>query len=172
MTVLDLHKRTEPTRAVLELAQAMQAGLVLRRAERAGDARPANACQTYPHRRTSGRNLAAALQHAWAPTAKRRPFGRVIRFLRGGLKGFMRPWLDLQTQFNHATIAALEASNQASYGQLKHSAAGSTNSQAQQAVFVRLNECFRGLQVERELLDEMGGACGLREAGRGSRPAR
>jgi SAM-dependent methyltransferase len=51
--------------------------------------------------------------------AKPGPLNRPVRFIRRAVKAFLRPWLDVQTRFNHGVIDALEQSQAAAHDHLR-----------------------------------------------------
>jgi hypothetical protein len=47
------------------------------------------------------------------------PLRRPVKFVRRVFRAFLRPWLDVQTRFNHTVIDALEQSHQAAHDHLR-----------------------------------------------------
>jgi hypothetical protein len=90
-------------------------------------------------------------------TARPSPLGPIIRFARRVAKGLMRPWLDLQTQFNHGAIGSLEdlqSRTSEDVSRLHQRCDGLQQALAQsavahQALAARVSECFEQLQRER-----------------------
>lgn len=91
-------------------------------------AAPAGAGKHPPDFRARLMPLSSSLGHP----ASARPglFAWPIRFVRRVMKGFFRPWLDLQTRFNHTIIETLEHSQDAVRAQLRMLGAASVDAAA------------------------------------------
>jgi len=87
-------------------------------------------------------------------TARPGLFGRLICQTRRGFKALLRPWLEIQTRFNHATIDSLECSHSAIQGYFNQLTARlHAHSQMLAALNRSLDECNQTLQDRHSALE-------------------
>ncbi len=148
-----------------DLARAMQAGLEMRRfaalEAKAQAARPARSesqplAALPPAELPSPRQPLDSQANVLGYPASARPglLGYLLRQTRRVFKRLLRPWLEVQTNFNHAVIDTLEHSNQALKVHLDQMI-GRLNSNSQMLAEFRasLDECTKTFQSRHSALE-------------------
>jgi len=163
MSVYASQSEARTNGAALELARAMATGLEMHRSSVLGDklcpkvsAHLERTTPLFVATLPSVRPLLDPYCNTLGHPATARPglFSQAIRLARRGLKAFIRPWLELQTRFNHATIASLENSTgaiQARFDQLATRL--NENSELLARLCRNIEECYNALQQQRNELD-------------------